>query len=84
MAFNLVFIVCECAQRVTNAFGEINDVVGQFDWYLYPIEIQQLLIQLIKYAQKPITIAFFGSIQCSREQFRKVRQSLFDVIALFF
>lgn len=68
----LIFIVCECAQLLTNAFSDINATVSRFDWYLYPIEIQKLLVQITMYAQKPVVIAFFGSIECSREQFRKV------------
>lgn len=70
----MVFAVCECAQRMTNAFGDINDTIVQLHWYLYPIEIQRLIVQFVMYAQKPVEIAFFGSIQCSRERFRKVSQ----------
>lgn len=76
-ALNLVFAACECVQRFTDAFGEINDVIDQLDWYLYPVEIQRLLIPIMMNAQKPVTINFFGSITCCREQFRKVCQDLF-------
>lgn len=75
-ALNLVFAVCESVQRITNAFSDINDALDQLDWYLFPMEIQRLLITTTLYLQKPAEIAFFGSIQCSREQFTKVRQSL--------
>lgn len=71
-AIALIFATCECIQRFTNAFDDINDAIERLDWYLYPIEIQRLLIPIMMYAQKPVVIEVFGSISCSRDQFRKV------------
>lgn len=82
-ALACVFVICEFVQRLTNVFNDSSDAIGQLHWYLYPMEVQQLLVQIIMYAQKPVVVAFFGSIQCSREQFRKVSQ-FFVVFALFF
>lgn len=72
----LVFAVCEISERYSNAFSEINDVVGQLEWYLLPIEAQRLLPLLIMYCQKPFVIKFFGNIACSREQFKKVCRTI--------
>lgn len=72
MTTSVIFVVCECVQRVTNSYSALTDTINQFDWYLYPIEIQHLLVPIIMYAQKPVEIAFFGSITCNREQFSKV------------
>lgn len=33
---NLIFATCECVQRFTNAFSDINDAIDQSDWYVYP------------------------------------------------
>lgn len=74
-ALALIFAVCECAQRFTNAFSDIADEFGQLHWYSYPVEVQQLLVPIIMYLQKPVGLVFFGSIACSREQFRKVNKS---------
>lgn len=71
-ALTLIFAVCECCQRYVNTFSDINDTFVQLRWYLYPIEIRRLLILMILNAQYPIDIAFFGSMTCCREQFRKV------------
>lgn len=73
-ALVVVFGICEGVQRLTNAFGDINDTILQLHWYLYPMEIQRLIVPISMYAQKPVEIAFFGRIQCSRQQFRKVSQ----------
>lgn len=79
-ALILIFATCEFAQRFTDAFNGINDVISQLHWHEYPPEIQQLLIFIIMYAQKPVGIAFFGSISCSRVQFRKVQQLFYILI----
>lgn len=71
-ALSLQFATCECVQRFTNTFSDINDTLVQLTWYTYPVEVQRLLVPFIMYAQKPVGLTFFGSISCSREQFRKV------------
>lgn len=72
IALALIFVCCECVQRFTNAFDDIDDVLLQLHWYRYPVEIQRMLIPITIYLQKPVVIAFFGSIGASREQFQKV------------
>lgn len=69
---NLIFAVCELGQRISNAYGEIEDRIWQLDWYLLPIEIKRMLPTIILYAQRPSVIDFFGSMFCCREQFKKV------------
>lgn len=74
-ALNLVFTACEFGQRLSNAVSGIDDVLIQIDWYRLPIKIQRALPAIILYAQEPAAIDFFGSLSCSREQFKKVSQS---------
>lgn len=69
---SLVYSACEIGQQVSNAFDEINDEIDLLDWYLYPIEIQRMLVPIMIYAQKPAVVNFFGSVECSREQVKKV------------
>lgn len=68
----LVFASCELSERFDITVSEVSDMIGQIEWYLLPIEAQQMLPVLIMYCQKSMTIKFFGSIACSREQFKKV------------
>ena len=71
-AFGILLIACELCQQIENAFVEIDDMIGEFDWYLFPNEIQQILPIIIAAAQKPVTIECFGSISCNRDVFKKV------------
>lgn len=74
----LAFIACEVGERMTTAFGEIEYVICQFDWYFLPPEIKVMLPTIIKYSQKPLKLNCFGSYSYKREVFTKV--SLIDII----
>lgn len=72
-AFVIVFVICELGQRPTNAYEDLEDVIGQFDWYLFPIELQRMLPTFTNLTQQTIELPCFGSFACSRETFKKVR-----------
>lgn len=72
-SLTVVFLVCELCQRATDAFYEINHTVDEFDWYLYPIEIQRMLPTILVVTQKIVGQECFGSILCVRNTFMKVR-----------
>lgn len=65
--------ICGLCQRISNAFEEINDVIVQSDWYLYPIEINRMLPTILIVTQHPVGLKCFGSIACNRETFKEVR-----------
>lgn len=71
-SFAVIFIFCECGERVCGAFDEINETFDQFNWYLLPIEEQNKLLMLLSGAQISITFRCFGSISCVREVFKQV------------
>ena len=75
-ALTLVLICCELGQRLSNLISEINNSFDRIDWYLLPIEIQQMLPTIIMYTQKSFALNFFGTSSCSRKQFKKVRQNV--------
>lgn len=61
-------------QQMSNAFEEINVTFGQFDWHLFPIDVQKLLPIILVNVQRPVHLSYFGSVLCaSRETFKKVR-----------
>lgn len=68
----ILFITCELSQRLGNAFTEIERIIEQFDWYLFPLNIRRLLPTIIIIAQEPVNLECFGSISCNREFFKKV------------
>lgn len=71
-AFGSTFIACDLSQRIERAFEECNDVINQFKWYWFPIEIQRLLPLIMIAAQQPIEIKTFGSVACDRDTFKRV------------
>lgn len=71
-AFGLLLIACELCQRGNQAFGECGDMVDQFNWYLFPNEVQRMLPMILAFTQQPIEIACFGSTACDRKSFKYV------------
>lgn len=43
-AFGIMFMSCEIGQRVNLAFEECNEMINQFKRYLFPAEVQRMLI----------------------------------------
>lgn len=68
----ILFLACELSQRLVNAFTEIDRMIEQFDWYLFPLNIQRMLPIIIVVAQEPVNLECFGSISCNRAVFKKV------------
>lgn len=77
---NLVLLVCEVGQRITDEFRGVDEAFGNVHWYLLPLELQRMLPLIIAYTQEPVIIAFFGSASCTRNQFKKVRKYIDDKI----
>lgn len=70
----LVFVTCEFSQRYTDAYEAIGNEVNKIDWHLVinDKQLHRMLLIIMVYAQKELEIKFFGSISCSREQFKRV------------
>lgn len=66
-------------QRVTNGFEEVNDSIGELNWYLLPTEFQSILSIFIAVAQQTVCFDVFGSISCSRDDFKSVRKKLKEI-----
>lgn len=73
-ALLLVLIACEAGHRISDTFEKMDDTFEEIDWYLLPIDVQRMLPVVLMYVQETMVPKFFGSISCSREQFRKVSQ----------
>lgn len=71
-SFSLIFIFCEFGERASDGFDELDYVIGQLDWYTFPIEIQRKLPIVINIAQQPVVVRGFLNILCTREVFKKV------------
>lgn len=71
-SFMLISIVCESGERVTEQFSKYNDTLNQCNWYLLPVDIQQMLLIFIADVQQPIHIRGYGNIICTRDSFKQV------------
>lgn len=71
-AFGLVFTICSLGQKLTKKFDEITDLFGQFDWYLFSDEINQMLLTITAILQRSIALDCFGSLKLGHEAFKKV------------
>lgn len=72
-AFAFVVFFCEFGHRVFNAFDDLNIAIDQFDWFLFPIEIQKMLPLVMSGCQKPCCIKGFGDFLCIRDTSKKVK-----------
>ena len=71
-SFGTIFFYCEFGQRLSDLFVEIDHAIGRLDWYLFPNEVQRLLVNFISDTQQPKFIRSYGNILCTREVFKKV------------
>ena len=71
-SFSFVLFFCESGEMVTNQFNQFHEELCQFDWYLYPSEIQQLYLTFIMYTHRPAVIYGYGNILCTRDVFKMV------------
>lgn len=68
----IIFLLCELCEMVTSQFRMLNVKLCQRKWYLFPIEVQRMLVIFISDTQQPVYIRGFGNISCTRQTFKKV------------
>lgn len=68
----VLFIGCELGERGGNLFIDISIEVDQLDWYLLPLNIQKMLPIVIVNTKQSVVVRCFGSVACTRCQFKKV------------
>lgn len=64
--------MCECGETVTSQFEMFNDELNLCKWYVFPTEMQKMLIIAMANAQQPTILRGFGNTLCIRESFKKV------------
>lgn len=79
-ALILTYLPCEFGEQLSNGIVEIDDCIDQFNWYLFPLEIRQMLPIILISVQQPVEIRFFGSVACNRDSFKKVRLAMLKFI----
>lgn len=71
-ALALVFIPCELDDRLCSEFDDINDIIDELDWHLFPLKMKKLLPMIMMNSQQPVGFKCFGSYLCNRETYKKV------------
>lgn len=74
IAFGIVLVVCELAQRACDYFNDIDQMVIQWKWYLLPNGVQRLLPMIMMNVQQPVELECFGRISCNRETSSRVNR----------
>lgn len=59
LSFVIIFTNCELGERVNNGFVEVENAFDQLPWYLFPIEIWQMLPTIIL-AAKQVTALWWN------------------------
>lgn len=67
-----IFIVCQIGEMTTMKFDSFNDTFYQCEWYLFPTDIQRMLLIVMANAQQPVIIKGFANTLAARESFTKV------------
>lgn len=68
----MVYLVSELGQQISNTYEDIEDIIGQFGWYLLPQKIMQIFPIILINSQEPATVQCIGSISCDRDVAKKV------------
>lgn len=72
-SFIIIFFFCESGERLSGKFEAIDDELYECDWYLFPMEIQRMVLILLSGTHAPVLLRGFGNIVCTREAFKDVR-----------
>lgn len=71
-SFAFIFIFCYFGQSIRGQFNQLNDVIYEFEWYLYPVEIQRMIPTILIATQNTPSLKGFGNVNCTHETFKKV------------
>lgn len=71
----LIFVFCEFGERVCSEFNVFNEELCRCDWYLFPLEMQKMLLIILSSTQQPASIQGYANTQCTRDAFKSVNIS---------
>lgn len=73
-AFLSNFFYCEIGERVTRQFDLFDEELRRCDWYLFPIEMQRLILITMSGSQHPEIIRGYANSVCTRDAFKRVSE----------
>lgn len=74
-SFAMMAFYCEFSQMVCEECNLFNEELHQCDWYLFPIEMQQMYLIFLSDTQQLTIVRGYANILCTRDTFKKVISS---------
>lgn len=71
-AFSNIFAYCEMGERISGSFGEIENLVNEMDWHLFPIQTQRLMLMLLMGTQRSVKFMGYGNFPANRIMVKSV------------
>lgn len=71
-AYVYFFVFCNLGETVGTGFDASYNLICQYEWYLFPANIQQILPIIMNAMQDEIHIDGFGNLSITRESFKRV------------
>lgn len=68
----MIFTHCEFGERVTLEFNVFHDELCHSDWYMFPMEMQKMLLIILSSTQQPAAIQGYANSECTRGAFKTV------------
>ncbi|XP_055297011.1 putative odorant receptor 71a [Sitodiplosis mosellana] len=84
-SFVLVLLYCDFGERVCGEFDAVHNTIEECDWYLFPIEIQKMLLTIMM-ADQPVVLKGFANVVITRETSKKIANggySYFNILRQF-
>lgn len=72
-SFIAILGFCSLGEVVTNRFDTFNEELCNKNWYLFPSELQRMLVIFMSIVQKSVIIHGSGKAACRLEAFKKVK-----------
>lgn len=73
--FTPIFLLCAAGEMVTDQFDVFNAELCMCNWYMFPLEVQKMLIIFLAGSQDPVNIHGFADTICALEAYKRVIRS---------
>lgn len=64
---------------MTTQFDQMNHLINDCDWYIFPNELQRILPIVMMSTQQPVVLQGFANMKCTRDAFKQVIDILFQI-----
>lgn len=79
-SFMTLFFFCMFGEMAKNQFNRFDEKLWQCDWYIFPMDVQKLLVTFMSCTQRPAILRGFAQTECTRNAFKTVNFNFFKSI----